>query len=389
MIKYRVGQMFMIGFDGCKVSKDLMNIIQHYQIGGVILFSRNINDPIQMANLCNDLQSLSPDTPLFLSIDQEGGRVSRLKEPFTQFPPAGILGEIFEKELGEIKKEGKSCTEFSYEKHKTVELVCNLGGILARELRSVGINMDLAPVLDVNTNPDNPVIGDRSFGGHPFVVSTLGNAFIKGLQENGVIAAGKHFPGHGDTDLDSHKQLPVVRHDARRLEETELKPFMEAIKRGLEAIMTAHVLYPAWDISMPATLSERILKGLLRKKLGFKGLIISDDMEMGAIAKNYPIGEATVNAIKAGVDVILIGNNIEKQKKAVRSTLEAIGKGKLSEVRIEESIKRIIKVKNRYLLPYHPANYDDVKALVGCREHKEVVDKILPSPNNCCRTIKI
>ena len=237
--------------------------------------------------------------------------------------------------------------------------------------------MDLAPVLDVNTNPNNPVIGDRSFGADPSVVSTLGNAFIKGLQENGVIATGKHFPGHGDTDLDSHKQLPVVKHDAKRLKETELKPFMEAIGKGLEAIMTAHVLYPAWDISMLATLSERILKGLLRKKLGFKGLIISDDMEMGAIAKNYPIEEATVNAIKAGVDVILIGNNIEKQKRAVQSTLEAIDEGKLSEARIEESIKRILKVKDKYLLPYHPADYDDVKALVGCREHKEVVDRIL------------
>ncbi|KAF0123103.1 MAG: beta-N-acetylhexosaminidase [bacterium] len=389
MIKYRVGQMFMIGFDGCKVSKNLMDIVQHYQIGGVILFSRNYKDPIQLANLCDDLQSLSPDTPLFLSIDQEGGRVSRLKEPFTQFPPAGILGKIFEKELKEIKKEGKSRTEFSYEKYKTVELVRNLGRILAREIRSVGINMDLAPVLDVNTNPDNPVIGDRSFGANPSVVSTLGNAFIKGLQENGVIATGKHFPGHGDTDLDSHKQLPVVRHDARRLERVELKPFIEAIEVGLEAIMTAHVLYPAWDIFMFATLSERILKSLLRKKLGFKGLIISDDMEMGAIAKNYPIGEATVNAINAGVDVILIGNNIEKQKNAIQSVFKAINEGKLSEARIEESIKRIIRIKNKYLLPYHPADYDDVKAIVGCREHKEVVDKILPSPNNCYRTIKI
>ena len=389
MIKYRVGQMFMIGFDGCKVSKNLMDIVQHYQIGGVILFSRNYKDPIQLANLCDDLQSLSPDTPLFLSIDQEGGRVSRLKEPFTQFPPAGILGKIFEKELKEIKKEGKSRTEFSYEKYKTVELVRNLGRILAREIRSVGINMDLAPVLDVNTNPDNPVIGDRSFGANPSVVSTLGNAFIKGLQENGVIATGKHFPGHGDTDLDSHKQLPVVRHDARRLERVELKPFIEAIEVGLEAIMTAHVLYPAWDIFMFATLSERILKSLLRKKLGFKGLIISDDMEMGAIAKNYPIGEATVNAINAGVDVILIGNNIEKQKNAIQSVFKAINEGKLSEARIEESIKRIIRIKNKYLLPYHPADYDDVKAIVGCREHKEAVDKILPSPNNCYRTIKI
>ena len=376
MIKDRVGQMFMIGFDGCKVSKELMDIVQHYNIGGVILFSRNINDPIQLANLCNDLQNLSPDTPLFLSVDQEGGRVSRLKEPFTQFPPAGILGEIFEKELGEIKKEGKDSTEFSYEKYKTVELVHDLGGILARELRSVGINMDLAPVLDVNTNPDNPVIGDRSFGADPYVVSTLGNAFIKGLQENGVIPTGKHFPGHGDTELDSHKQLPVVKHNIKRLKGIELKPFMEAIGKGLEAIMTAHVLYPAWDISMPATLSKRILKGLLRKKLGFKGLIISDDMEMGAIAQNYPIGEATVNAIKAGIDIILIGNNIGKQKKAVQSILEAIDEGKLSEARIEESIKRIIEVKNKYLLPYHPADYNDVRALVGCREHKEAVDRI-------------
>ncbi|MFH2012050.1 MAG: beta-N-acetylhexosaminidase [Pseudomonadota bacterium] len=359
MIKDRVGQMFMIGFDGYRVSRDLIEMIQLYQIGGVILFSRNYKDPTQLANLCNDLQALSPSIPLFISIDQEGGRVSRLKEPFTQLPPAGILGKIFEKE-----------------EKISAELAHNLARVLARELRSVGINMNLAPVLDVNTNPDNPIIGDRSFSPDPFVVSTLGKAFIKGLQENGVIATGKHFPGHGDTDMDSHKQLPVVKHDANRLEEIELKPFMDNIEGELEAIMTAHVLYPAWDNSKLATLSEKILKNILREKMGFKGLIISDDMEMGAIAGNYPIGEATVIAIKAGVDIILIGNSPESQKEAVQSTFKAIDEGKLSEERVGESLKRIINVKNKYLIPYHPANYDNVKALVGCREHKEVADKV-------------
>ena len=349
MIKDRVGQMFMIGFDGCKVSKYLMNIIQHYQIGGVILFSRNINDPIQLANLCNDLQSLSPDTPLFLSIDQEGGRVSRLKEPFTQFPPAGILGEIFEKELEEIKKEGKGCTEFSYEKYKAVELVFNLGGILARELRSVGINMDLAPVLDVNTNPDNPVIGDRSFSANPYVVSTLGNAFIKGLQENGVIATGKHFPGHGSSDSDSHLGMVDV---TQTWEDRELTPYRDLITDGkVDMIMSAHVYQRHLDEDYPATLSKKILGDLLRGEMDYGGVIISDDMNMGAIKDHYGFDQAIELALNAGVDILLFGNNLHYDKdtaaKVSNLIIRLVNTGKVSNKQINESVHRILSLKRK------------------------------------------
>lgn len=359
----------MIGFDGHRVSKELKEIVLHYCIGGIILFSRNIEDPVQLANLCNDLQVLSPDIPLFISIDQEGGRVSRLKEPFTQLPPARFFGRSLERERD-------TGAESPRERRRIVEIVNNLGRIIARELRSVGINMNLAPVLDTNTNPNNPVIGDRSFGSDPCMVSTLGNAFMEGLRENGVIATGKHFPGHGDTDCDSHKQLPVVQHDVERLERIELRPFIEAIGIGLETIMTAHILYPAWDPLMPATLSERIVKELLRKTIGFEGLILSDDMEMDAIARNYSIEKATVNAVKAGVDVIIIGSDLEKQEGAVQSVLKAVDEGVLSETRIEESVERIKRLKNKYLLPYRPTNCNDVGTIIGCREHREVADEI-------------
>ncbi|MFH1625214.1 MAG: beta-N-acetylhexosaminidase [Pseudomonadota bacterium] len=376
MVRDRVGQMFMIGFDGCHVSKELKEIVLHYDVGGVILFSRNINDPIQLANLCNDLQNLSPHMPLFVSIDQEGGRVSRLKYPFTEIPPPELFGRRLEKEFNGMKKEKERNPEFSYENHEVVALVRDLGRIVARELRTVGINMNLSPVLDVNTNPENPVIGDRSFGANPYVVSILGTALIKGFQENGVIATGKHFPGHGDTDRDSHRELPTVKQSAKRLKEVELRPFVTAIGGGLEAIMTAHVLYPAWDRSMPATLSPKILRDLLRRTLRFKGLILSDDMEMGAIGDRYSIEEATVKAIKAGVDVVLIGGNLEKQERAIQSTLRALNEGMISEARIEESIYRIENLKNKYLLPYRPIDYNNVKAVIGCREHKEVVYRI-------------
>ena len=376
MIKDRIGQMFMVGFDGHQVSLKLRDIILCHGIGGIILFSRNITDPIQLADLCNDLQNISKDIPLFISIDQEGGRVSRLKEPFTQLPPARFFGRLFEKKPQEIQEDKTNEFEPDYKKDDVVTLLYDLGEVVARELSSVGINMNLAPVLDVNTNPGNLVIKDRSFGLDPFTVSILGNAFIKGLQGNGVIAVGKHFPGHGDTDCDSHKQLPTVKHSVKRFEEVELMPFMESIKEGLESIMTAHVLYPAWDASMPATLSENILDGILRKKMGFEGLIISDDMDMGAIKSKYSIEEATMHAINAGVDIILIGNNLGKLERVMHTTLQAVDKGRISQSRINESVERILGLKNRYLYPYHPADHDHVKSVIGCKQHKEIVDKI-------------
>ncbi len=220
----KIGQLFMVGFLGTSVTPDLASFIKEYKPGGVILFSRNLESVEQIVDLTNDLQACSPHSPLLISIDQEGGRVSRLPNGFTIFPSCDLLGRC-------------NSTELAYAAAATI----------AKELRAVGVNMNMAPVLDVNSNPDNPVIGDRAFGTTPDVVCELGLATAAGLQDNKVVACGKHFPGHGDTSVDSHKELPVVEASRERLEAVEFPPFRRAVEQGVVSMMTAHVLYRALD----------------------------------------------------------------------------------------------------------------------------------------------
>ena len=241
----RVGSFFVVGFDGISMPASLKRLYQRRGLGGIILFDRNIESPGQLKGLTGQVQSLSPDGCLIISIDQEGGRFQRLRPPhFAALPPACEVG---------------------------IRSALDLGRKMGQELAALGINVDFAPVLDVNTNPDNPIIGERSFGSDPQLVAEVGRLFVKGLQEKGVLACGKHFPGHGDTDQDSHLTLPVVDHPMERLQEVELVPFRELIGAGLRCLMTAHVLYPALDSEHPATFSSRTLIGLLRKELGFEG----------------------------------------------------------------------------------------------------------------------
>ncbi|MFQ5991944.1 MAG: beta-N-acetylhexosaminidase, partial [Nitrospiraceae bacterium] len=256
----QVGQLFMVGIQETSVSKELATFLKQYRPGGIILFARNLETPSQIARLTNELHQLATDSPLFISIDQEGGRVSRLPAGFTIFPPCELFGIC-----------------------QSPDLAYAAARATATELRAVGINMNLAPVLDINTNPSNPIIGNRAFGASPAEVSELGAATIKGLQDHHVIACGKHFPGHGDTAADSHKELPVVSASAATLQERELQPFRKAITVGVASIMTAHVVYPALDDHAPGTLSHGILTDLLRHQLQFDGLILTDDLEMQAI----------------------------------------------------------------------------------------------------------
>lgn len=324
-IREKIGQMFMIGFQGTALSEELKEIITNYGIGGVIIFSRNIESPSQIKDLINSLQKLSlqkNQIPLFVSIDQEGGRVFRLKPPFRQYPSYGELGRT-----------------------GSEDAVRSNALAMAEELIEIGVNMNMAPVLDVNTNPKNPIIGDRSFSSNPDVVSRLGACVIKAFTEKGIIAVGKHFPGHGDTSLDSHLELPVVNHNIKRLENIELKPFIHAFKNGLRAVMTAHVLYPALDADFPATLSERIIKNILRKKYGFNGVVISDDLEMKAISNRYTDEDAGILSVRAGVDILLICHSNDKQLRIFDSLLKAVENGDIKEERIEESFSRIMKLK--------------------------------------------
>lgn len=358
-LREKIGQLFIVGFEGSEPSETLKDLIQTHRVGGVILLGRNILDPLQLLRLTTAIQESSgglkpapTNLPLFIAVDQEGGRVSRLKAPFTQFPSPATLGET-----------------------GLPKLVYAVGAAIGRELQAVGINVNFAPVLDVNINPQNPVIGDRAFGSNPDIVGKLGVASFQGLKDQRIISGGKHFPGHGDTALDSHKALPVVDQSRERLEGVELRPFAEAIKAGIPALMTAHVLYPALDPLYPATLSKAILTDLLRGELAFQGLIISDDLEMEAIASYYGIGEAAVRFLQAGGDLLLICHRFHRQLEAMDAVKRAVEEGRLSEERIDTSLARIAKVKDQYLIPYEPPQPEGL-SVIGCEAHRKLAQLI-------------
>jgi beta-N-acetylhexosaminidase len=278
------GQLIVGGFPGPDLSPHFAEALADGRRGGAILFKRNVSDVPQTARLCAAIRDAAgPDLPPFIAVDQEGGRVARMSAPVLALPPMRRLGEI-----------------------EDAELARRAGRALGRDLAAVGYNLDFAPVLDVDSNPANPVIGDRAFSRDPEVVARLGVAFAQGLQDAGVLACGKHFPGHGDTSVDSHFDLPVVGHDRARLDRVELVPFRAAARAGVATLMTAHLVCEALDPGVPATLSRAVCTDLLRGEIGFGGVLFSDDLEMAAIAARYPVEEAAVAAIAAGCDVLLV-----------------------------------------------------------------------------------
>jgi beta-N-acetylhexosaminidase len=352
-IRRQVGQLIMAGFQGITVPAELRAVAREFDLGGIILFERNIEAPEQVAELAYDAQEMSQELPLWVSIDQEGGRVARLKEPFTAWPPMCTLGRSGE-----------------------VSLATRFSRALARELLAVGVSLDYAPVLDIHTNRRNPVIGDRSLSDQAQEVARLGAAIIDGLQCEGVAACGKHFPGHGDTSSDSHHELPVVDHPPDRLQEVELVPFRAAVARDVAMIMTAHVLYPALDEEYPATLSPNVVTELLRRELGFSGLIATDDLSMKAITADWAIEQASVAAIAAGCDVLLLcAPNIEQQVQVIEALIRAMEKEILSAARIEDALGRQNHVKARFLpgtKARRPLSPGKVSTVLGCDEHAAV-----------------
>src|SRR5438094_1136976 len=258
-LRRQIGRLLIAGFGGHQLPVELASLAREFSLGGVILFARNVVEPEQVAELCYECARLVPDLPLWVSVDQEGGRVARLKAPFTEWPPMATLGRSGDVRLAE-----------------------RFARALAAELKSVGITLDYAPVLDIHTNPKNPVIGDRALGEKADDVARLGAAIVRTLQAEGIAACGKHFPGHGDTSTDSHVELPLVEHPPDRLRRVEWVPFKAAIEAGVASIMTAHVLVPSLDEKRPATLSRRIVQEILREELGYEGVIVSDDLEMKA-----------------------------------------------------------------------------------------------------------
>ncbi|MCX7678420.1 MAG: beta-N-acetylhexosaminidase [Spirochaetes bacterium] len=328
-LEQKIGMLLMIGVPTNTMTREVRNLIAKYQPGGIILFRYNISDRAKTAKFIEDMQEESMKVsgfPLFISLDQESGRVIRVVDGATQFPGAMAMGICDDEDL--VKTSAR---------------------ILGLQLRQLGINMNLAPVLDVNNNPKNPVINTRAFGSSPVVVSRMGVAYVIGLQGALCIAVGKHFPGHGDTSEDSHFTLPIIPYPLARLMEVELVPFIRAIERGIDGIMTAHIAYPeVLKDAIPATLSPYFLTELLRKNFGFEGIIMTDDMEMHAISKNYDIGEAAVKAIQAGADIILISSYGSALKKIQSALRAAVKRGDISQERLDASVNRIIELKLRY-----------------------------------------
>jgi beta-N-acetylhexosaminidase len=356
-LRRQIGRLLIAGFDGAAIPIELRSVAKEFGLGGVILFARNVVEPEQVAELAFEAARLVPDLPLWVSIDQEGGRVARLKAPFTEWPPMATLGRSDDVSLAE-----------------------RFARALAAELKAVGISLDYAPVLDVHTNPKNPVIGDRALAETPETVARLGAAIVRTLQDAGIAACGKHFPGHGDTSADSHHELPLVEHPPDRLRAIEFVPFKAAIEAGVAAIMTAHVFVPSLDETRPATLSKRIVTTVLREELGYDGIILSDDLEMKAIAQEYAVPEAAVQAIEAGCDGLLIcSGNHDTQAASLEAIVHAVEEERLRLSRVEDALARNQRAKERFLtaaVGARPSAIRSLRAVVGRDEHRAIADEM-------------
>ena len=317
----KIGQMILSGFNGTCFNKELSILINDFKVGGIILFSRNIEDSKQLKKLTSSID-INQDIPLFISIDEEGGRVSRLPKDIKKFENSKSIGD-------------RGDEKYAYENGREI------GGIL----KNHNINMNFAPVLDIYSNPKNTVIGDRAFGDNEKVVSSMGIATMKGLRDENIIPVVKHFPGHGYTEIDSHLGLPIVEKNLKQLNELELIPFNKAIENGVGAVMVSHILIKEIDDKYPATLSYTMINDILRNDMKFENIVITDDMLMKAITDYISIEEASVKSINAGADIILIGSDINKTKSVIERIKLAVANNEISEGRIDKSVYRILKQK--------------------------------------------
>ncbi|HEX7795958.1 MAG TPA: beta-N-acetylhexosaminidase [Vicinamibacterales bacterium] len=356
-LRRQIGQLLIAGFRGEQIPVEIRSLAREFSLGGVILFGRNIVEPGQVAELCHEAAQLTTDVPAWVSVDQEGGRVARLKAPFTEWPPMATLGRSGDVHLSE-----------------------RFARALAAELKAVGITLDFAPVLDVHTNPKNPVIGDRALAERAEDVARLGGAIIRAMQAEGLAACGKHFPGHGDTSTDSHLELPLVEHPPERLREVEFVPFRAAIDAGVATIMTAHVLVPALDEQRPATLSKRVVTGLLREELHYNGLIVSDDLEMKALANDYKVPESAVLAVEAGCDTLLIcSGDVDVQAAALESIVHAVETERIRLARVEDALRRQQRAKERFLaagVAPRPLGGKALQQALGQDAHRRIADEM-------------
>jgi beta-N-acetylhexosaminidase len=350
-MRHLVLPLFCVGFDGTKVPDSLRPSLAG-GLGGVILFRRNLQEVEQICRLTAELHAAA-SAPLLVGVDQEGGRVTRLPAPFLAPPPAATLGDLDDETL-------------------TLDLARAMG----RELLAAGFTWNLAPVLDVHTNPANPVIGDRAFSHDPDRVARLGVCVIQGLSEAGILATAKHFPGHGETVADSHLTLPVSSQAKERWRAVEFVPFRRATQAGVSTTMVAHLMCPGLDPEAPSSLSRPIISEILREELGFDGVVVSDDLEMEAIAARFDIGEAAVRFLEAGGDLILICHDPSRQEKAIQAVETAVRGGRLTENRITTSLGRIDRLRRRLSLGADRVDVEEVRTIVGAPAHQRILQVV-------------
>lgn len=361
-LQEKIGQRLMTGFPGLEMSEEFRRAVREYKIGNVILFKENIVDCAQLKQLCSDIQDFvrqETGHSAFIAVDQEGGIVTRLKEDGVNIPGAMALGATGDPENA----------------YKAAKLI-------GEELRALGPNFNFAPTVDVNCNPKNPVIGVRSYGDDPHSVAQFGVRAAQGFMDGGTLCCVKHFPGHGDTDQDSHLALPCVDKSMEQLEQMELIPFRAAVEAGVPAVMTSHILYPQIEPeNVPATMSRRIMTGILREKLGFQGIIVSDGMEMAAIKANYGVCEGTLAAFRAGVDLVEITHGTLVACEAAQMILEAARNGGLDLEELDQSVQRILDAKEKWIENAEVCDFDFAAAAEESRKLLEqTVTQIAPRP---------
>ncbi len=345
----RAASLLTVGFAGKTPDAETTRLLE-LGVGGVVLFARNVEAPAQVAELTRDLKRRA-SAPLVVSVDQEGGSVARLRAGFTRLPVFRALGDTGDAALAR-----------------------ELGRVVGSELSAVGIDWNFAPVLDVDTNPANPVIGARSLARDPERVAELGTSFALGLLDAGVAPCGKHFPGHGDTRQDSHHELPRLPHTLERLERVELVPFARAVTSGIPALMTAHIVFEALDPERPASMSAAVVRGLLRERMAFSGLVVTDDLEMKAIADHFAIEDVALGALAAGVDVLLVCHHAELARRAIDAIVRGVRSGALSETLLNAAAERVATFAARFARP--PLAELDLTKLDGER-HRAVVARVL------------
>jgi len=346
------GSVMVCGFPGVEAPPEIRSWLTDDSVAGLILFKRNIDDVQQITELITSCTTTEdPSLPILFCVDQEGGRVARFGDPIVKLPAMRKLAEAADPEL-----------------------TTSAGTVLARQLRALGINLDFAPVLDVDTNPRNPVIGDRAFGSTSEAVIEHALAFADGLHAGGVLSCGKHFPGHGDTDLDTHLALPTLQHDRERLEQVELRPFRAAVGR-LPSIMTAHVIFDAFD-SVPATISHRVIEELLRTDIGYDGVVFTDDLEMKAVSALYPIEESGLLAIEAGCDILLICSDVEAAGRLREALAREADRHQAFRKRLEEARSRADTLRRRVTTLPPPMRLENALSHVEARTLAERLQRL-------------